>query len=150
MNAALENALVIAGRRLDGMGVAATALRQGRDRIHVHAPAPQETPALKDLLTTPAGLGFHEVSTVEARQGRVPAGFKSYSVPPGDLLLREIPVVRGNDLVDAQAAFDQRTNEPVIAFRFNTPAHAPLAGIRPRTSAGRSPSCSTTWFFRRR
>src|SRR4029453_18748965 len=26
---------------------------------------------------------------------------------------------RGNDLADAQAAFDQRTNEPVIAFRFN-------------------------------
>jgi len=121
MNAALDNAVVIAGRRLDGMGVAATALRQGRDRIHVHAPALQETSALKELLTKPARLGFHEViSTEEARQGRVPAGFKSYSAPPGEaLLLREIPVVRGNDLVDAQATFDQRTNEPVITFRFN-------------------------------
>ena len=119
-NAALDNAVVIAGRRLDGMGVAATAVRQGRDRIHVHAPALQETPALKDLLTKPARLGFHEViSAGEARQGRVPAGFKSYSAPPDELLLREMPVVRGNDLVDAQAAFDQRTNEPVIAFRFN-------------------------------
>jgi preprotein translocase subunit SecD len=120
-NAALDNAVVIAGRRLDGMGVAATAVRQGRDRIYVHAPALQETSALKDLLTKPARLGFHEViSAEEARQGRVPVGFKSYSAPPGEpLLLREIPVVRGNDLADAQAAFDQRTNEPVIAFRFN-------------------------------
>ena len=120
-NAALDNAVVIAGRRLDGMGVAATAVRQGRDQIYVHAPALQETLALKDLLTKPARLGFHEViSAGEARQGRVPAGFKSYSAPPGEpLLLREIPVVRGNDLADAQAAFDQRTNEPVITFRFN-------------------------------
>ena len=121
MNAALDNAVVIAGRRLEGMGVAATAVRQGRDRIHVHAPALQETSALKELLTKPARLGFHEmISAEEARQGRVPLGFKSYSAPPGEpLLLREIPVVRGNDLTDAQAAFDQRTNEPVITFRFN-------------------------------
>jgi SecD/SecF fusion protein len=121
MNVALDKAFVIVGRRLEGMGVAATAVRQGRDRIHVHAPALQDTLALKDLLTKPARLGFHEViSAEEARQGRVPVGFKSYSAPPGDpLLLREIPVVRGNDLVDAQATFDQRTNEPVIAFRFN-------------------------------
>jgi protein-export membrane protein SecD len=121
MNAALDNAVVIAGRRLDGMGVAATAVRQGRDRIHVHAPALQDTSALKELLTKPARFGFHEViSAEEARQGRVPVGFKSYSAPPGEaLLLREIPVVRGNDLADAQASFDQRTNEPIIAFRFN-------------------------------
>jgi protein-export membrane protein SecD len=120
-NAALDNAVVIAGRRLDGMGVAATAVRQGRDRIHVHAPALQETSALKELLTKPARLGFHEaISAEEARQGRVPVGFKSYSAPPGEpLVLREIPVVRGNYLADAQTAFDQRTNEPIITFRFN-------------------------------
>jgi protein-export membrane protein SecD len=120
MNAALDNAVVIAGRRLEGMGVAATAVRQGRDRIYVHAPALQDTSALKELLTKPARLGFHEVvSAEEARQGRVPVGFKSYSAPPGALLLREIPVVRGNDLIDAQATFDRRTDEPIIAFRFN-------------------------------
>src|SRR5207245_11464013 len=28
-------------------------------------------------------------------------------------------VLTGRDLVDAQASFDQRTNEPVISFRFN-------------------------------
>ena len=124
MNAALDNAVVIAVRRLEGMGVAATAVRQGRDRIHVHASALQDTSALKELLTKPARLGFHEViSAEEARQGRVPVGFKSYAAPPGEsLLLRELPVVRGSDLADAQAAFDQRTNEPVITFRFNNAA----------------------------
>ena len=121
--------MTIAGRRLEGMGVAATAVRQAPDRIHVHAPSLQETPALKELLTKRARLGFHEVhpttSPEQARQGRIPVGFKIYSAPPSELLLRESPTIRGSDLADAQAAFDKRTNEPVISFRFNkTGAHA--------------------------
>ena len=54
-NAALDNAVMIAGRRLDGMGVAATAVRQGRDR-NLRARA-GSAGALKDLLTKPARLG---------------------------------------------------------------------------------------------
>jgi preprotein translocase subunit SecD len=34
-------------------------------------------------------------------------------------LLRETPVVQGDDLTDAQPGFDHRTNEPIISFRFN-------------------------------
>ena len=34
-------------------------------------------------------------------------------------MLRETPVVQGDDLVDAQPGFDSRTNEPIITFRFN-------------------------------
>ena len=124
ISTALDDAVAIAGRRLDGMGVAASAVRQGRDRIYVHAPALQDTTAIKELLTKPARLGFHEVhaaiSTHEARKGRMPLGFKIYSAPPEELLLREVPVLRGSDLADAQAAFDQRTSEPVITFRFNS------------------------------
>ena len=74
----------------------------------------------------PRELGFHEVHASlraeEARQGRVPVGFKIYPVreQPHSELLREAPVVGGNDLVDAQATFDQRTSEPAVAFRFNS------------------------------
>jgi preprotein translocase subunit SecD len=127
-SAALDDAVAVAGRRLDGMGVAASAVRLGRDRIYVHAPALQETSALKELLTKPARLGFHEMHPTlraeEARQGRMPAGFMIYAArdqPQGELL-REAPVVHGNDLIDAQAAFDQRTSEPIVTFRFNTTA----------------------------
>ena len=125
-SAALDDAAAVAGRRLDGMGVAATVVRRGLDRIYVHAPVLQETAALKELLAKPARLGFHEVHATlraeEARQGRVPVGFKIYPVreQPHSELLREAPVVRGNDLVDAQATFDQRTSEPAVAFRFNS------------------------------
>jgi protein-export membrane protein SecD len=123
-SAALDDAVAIAGRRLEGMGISASVTREGLDRIHVHAPAVQDTTALKELLTKPARLGFHEVhasiSAEQARQERIPAGFKIYSAPPGELLLREIPVLRGSDLTDAHPAFDQRTNDPVISFRFNS------------------------------
>jgi protein-export membrane protein SecD len=123
-SSALDNAVAIVSRRLDGMAVAGSAIRLGRDRIYVHAPALQDASALRELLTKPARLGFHEVhattSVEQARRERVPLGFKIYSTPPEELLLREVPVMRGSDLVDAQAAFDQRTSEPIITFRFNS------------------------------
>ena len=51
----------------------------------------------------------------------MPAGYKVYRVGTrgGAAVLRETPVVRGDELVDAQPGFDQRTNEPIITFRFN-------------------------------
>jgi preprotein translocase subunit SecD len=61
----------------------------------------------------------------EARQGRAPPGFRIYpgsergDEPAGSYLLRETPVVPGENLVDAQPGFDQRTNEPIISFRFD-------------------------------
>jgi preprotein translocase subunit SecD len=130
MSEALDDTLAIVTRRLDGMGLLASAVRRARDEIYVHAPSLQDTGALKELLTKPARLGFHEVHAAiggveQARQGRAPMGFRIYPAMPGELLLREIPVVKGSDLADAHAAFDQRTHEPVIAFRFNqTGAHA--------------------------
>jgi len=128
-SAALDNTLAIVTRRLDEIGLAASAVRRGRDQIYVHAPGLQDTSALKDLLTKPARLGFHEVHAAigveQARQGRMPTGFRIYRATSGELLLREIPIMQGSDLADAHAAIDQRTNEPIITFRFNnTGAHA--------------------------
>jgi preprotein translocase subunit SecD len=132
-SAALDDAVAIAGRRLEGMGVAGSAVRRGRDQIYVHAPAVQDTAALKELLTRSARLAFHEahpaMSAEQARRGSVPVGFKIYSMPPDELLLRAVPVMRGSDLVEAQAAFDQRTSEPVISFRFNAAGARTFARI---------------------
>lgn len=124
VSAALDDAVAIAGRRLEGMRVMASAVRQGRDRIHVHAPPEQDGAVLKQLLAKPARLGFHEVhaslSAEQARQGRVPTGYRIYSAPWGELLLREAPFMRGNDLADAQPVLDRNTREPILTFRFNT------------------------------
>jgi preprotein translocase subunit SecD len=114
-------------RRIDAMGTTEpNIVRQGLDRILVQVPGLNDTKQLKDLLGQTAKLTFHDVhpqtSGEEARQTRVPFGYKIYPSAERDgfeYLLKETPVVHGDDLVDAQPAFDQRTNEPIISFRFN-------------------------------
>ena len=117
-------------RRIDALGTAEPLIiRQGKDRILVQVPGYDDTRQLKEVIGNTAKLTFHEVhpqvSAEEARQGRVPAGYRVYPADPKSeregvfYLLRETPVVPGEDLVDAQQGFDSRTNEPVINFRFN-------------------------------
>src|SRR5690606_10310470 len=71
-------------------------------------------------------LSFHEVhpsiSGFEAQGSRPPPGYRIYPAAEQvgfSSLLRETPVVRGDQLVDAQPGFDQRTTQPIITFRFN-------------------------------
>jgi preprotein translocase subunit SecD len=92
----------------------------------VQFPGLQDTTGLKALIGETARLSFHEVhpsvSAEEARASRPPPGYRVYPSAERDgflYLLRETPVVRGDQLVDAQPGFDQRTNEPIISFRFN-------------------------------
>ena len=76
-----------------------------------------------------------------------PAGFKVYprdEAEGGEYLLREIPIVQGEDLVDAQPGFDRRNSEPVINFRFNQTRRGKIRpASRRKTSTSRSRSCST-------
>jgi protein-export membrane protein SecD len=124
---AIGAAIETVRRRVDSMGTAeAQIVREGRERILVQVPGLQDTAGLKELIGKTARLTFHEVnpsiSASEARQTRVPPGYRIYEAGSREesaQLLRETPVVRGDELVDAQPAFDSRTNEPVISFRFN-------------------------------
>jgi hypothetical protein len=74
----------------------------------------------------------------EARQMGVPAGYRIYpsDVKENDLLLREEPVVHGGDVADAQAAFDQRTNLPIVTFHFNAAGANKFASFT-RNNVGR-------------
>jgi preprotein translocase subunit SecD len=120
-------AIETVNRRINALGTAeSTVVRQGRDRILVQYPGLQDTKELKRLLGDTAKLSFHEVNpqitAEEARSTRVPPGYKIYPSAERDgvsYLLRETPVVQGDDLTDAQPGFDHRTNEPIISFRFN-------------------------------
>ncbi len=114
-------------RRVNGLGVAeSTVIRQGADRILVQFPGVQDTTQLKAIIGQTAKLSFHAVHPTvtadEARQTRVPLGYKIYPSdedPNYSYVLRDSAVVAGEDLVDASQSFDSQTNEPVIAFRFN-------------------------------
>jgi protein-export membrane protein SecD len=120
-------AIETVNRRVNAMGTAeSTVVRQGSDRILVQFPGLQDTKQLKDLIGQTAKLTFHavhpDISAEEAKQTRVPVGYKVYpsvESPDRSFVLQESPIVSGEDLVDAQPGFDQRTNEPIISFRFN-------------------------------
>ncbi|MEO1281307.1 MAG: protein translocase subunit SecD [Pseudomonadota bacterium] len=129
VNSAIAAAIEIIRKRIDSVGTTEpTIVRQGRDRILVQVPGFDDTARLKALIGKTARLSFHDVhpsiSASEAEQSRVPIGYVLHpSADPDEpgvsYLLKERPVVRGDDLVDAQPSFSQETNEPIITFRFN-------------------------------
>jgi SecD/SecF fusion protein len=124
---ALSAAIETVRRRVDAMGTTEpTIVREGTSRILVQVPGLSDTAELKELIGKTARLSFHEVSTTmtpgEAKATRVPPGFKIYQGvdrTEGEQLLRETPVVRGDELTNANPSFDSRTNEPIIDFAFN-------------------------------
>jgi len=127
LNSAMNAAVETVRRRVDPDGTTEPVIiRQGRDRILVQVPGVEDTSVLKKRIGDTALLTFHLVhptmTAEEARTGRVPQGYRLAPSSERDgqfYLLDERAIVRGDDLVDAQPGFDQRTNQPVISFRFN-------------------------------
>ncbi len=63
------------------------------------------------------------ISPDQAQQGRVPAGSEvlmSEASPKVPYVVKTQVLVSGGDLTDAQPGFDQRTNEPIVNFKFNS------------------------------
>jgi protein-export membrane protein SecD len=122
-------------RRLDPEGTREmTVVRQGRDRIMIQIPGVEDPNLVleyKKRIEQTAKMTFHGVHPTatpeDARQRPVP-GYKIFppqKTPEGvasresDELLEERSVIGGELLADAQPGFDQRTNEPLVSFRFN-------------------------------
>ncbi|WP_088343716.1 MULTISPECIES: protein translocase subunit SecD [Rhodomicrobium] len=127
ISSAVGSAIETIRRRVDALGTTEpTIQRQGRDRILLQVPGFNDPAELKELVGQTAKLTFHlvdsSVSATEAQSGNVPAGSALYaSRTEGEptYLLQKRSIVSGEDLVDSQPTFDQRTNEPVVSFRFN-------------------------------
>ncbi len=128
VSSAAASSIETVNRRVNNLGTSeSTIVRQGTDRILIQFPGLQDTKDLKRLIGETAKLTFHEVhpstSAEDAKLTASPPGYKIYpgdkSDEGGEYLLRESPVVQGDDLADAQPGFDPRSNEPVINFRFN-------------------------------
>ncbi len=126
---AVEQSIEIVRRRIDETGVREpTIQRQGDDRILVQLPGVDDPERVKRLLGKTAKMTFQLVDEktplVEALAGRVPPG--SVLMPNTDrsdrpmILVRKRVMVSGENLIDSQPSFDQRTNEPVVTFRFDT------------------------------
>jgi preprotein translocase subunit SecD len=127
---AVDQSIQIVERRVNELGTVEPLIqRQGADRILVQVPGLQDPSRLKDLLGKTAKLTFRlvdpSVSAEQAlQQGRPPAdseilyGTEKEGKQP--FVIQKAVVVSGEELVDAQPGFDQRTSEPIVSFRFNT------------------------------
>jgi protein-export membrane protein SecD len=128
-------------RRCDAAGIVLRSIApDGPDRLRIHAANPADAARLKEEILSRGELSLHEVHpSQEAQSSAAPAGYRLYpTAHPGlaPMLLRVAPAIRGDDLADAQAAFDARTNEPVISFRFNT-SGARKFGLMTQANVGR-------------
>ncbi|WP_026380246.1 protein translocase subunit SecD [Afifella pfennigii] len=128
MRSAVEQSLSVLGRRVNALGTTEpTIQREGTDRILVQVPGLEDTRRLKDILGQTARMTFHlecpEGDIISAQQSRPPAGCEiAEPVDPNDgpILIESRARLSGDDLVDAQPAFDQQTNTPIVTFRFNS------------------------------
>jgi len=129
LQSAVTQSIEVIGRRINELGTNEPVVqRQGTDRILIQFPGLDDPQTLKDLIGTTAKLSFHLVSNEmdpdAALSGRPPAGtkvlFEEATDPPTPYLIETRVMVDGENLVDAQAGFDQRTNEPIVSFRFDT------------------------------
>ena len=124
----VEQSIQIIERRVNELGTVEPLIqRQGVDRILVQVPGLQDPTRLKELLGKTAKLDFRMVDVSipaeQALQGRVPPDSEilyGTTTPKTPYLVEKRILVSGSDLTDAQPGFDQRTNEPIVSFRFNT------------------------------
>ena len=112
----------IVRRRVDEVGTREpTIQRQGEDRILIQVPGIGSAQELKDLIGTTARLTFHAVTG--RADGPAPPTGRELTLPslddPGEYYrVDATPVVSGEQLTDAQPAFDQN-GRPAVNFRFN-------------------------------
>ncbi len=124
----LIQALEVVRRRIDPDGIKEpTIARQGADRILIQVPGADSAREILDVIDEAAVLNFHVVTP--SGQGDLVKGIKKPNqeifpdiVEGGPLwLVDKVPLVRGEQVVDANPSFDQN-GEPVVAFRFNAAA----------------------------
>jgi preprotein translocase subunit SecD len=131
---ALDRTIDVIGQRLGSLDLKATFNREGQDKIVVEVPRQPDTTRLKSVIVTPGRLTlrFVDISVLaeEAKLGQMPSQTEILQDRSGTSYLVEKRVaMSGESLVDAQPGFDQRTNEPIVSFRFNPAGSRQFARI---------------------
>jgi SecD/SecF fusion protein len=127
VSTAVGQSVEVVNRRVNELGTTEPIIqRQGIDRILVQVPGLDDPQRLKDILGQTAKLTFQMVDqsmpVEEAIRGRPPAGttvMYSNDEPAVPYIIENRVIVSGENLIDAQTTFDQRTSEPVVSFRFD-------------------------------
>src|SRR3954471_14379361 len=119
---ALKQNMVTLHNRINELGVAEPVIQQqGVDRIVVQLPGVQDTSRAKDILGRTATLEVRMVDegtegrAAEVGSGPVPFGDERYMDREGrGVIVRKQVVLTGENLTDAQAGFDNQTQEPAV------------------------------------
>jgi len=119
--------------RLDQFGLSEpTVVRQGAEAIVVELPGIKtgaDEKAARELISKPANLEMMAVDEQRADQVYVLSASEAASYgdvilessqePGKKYLVKEIPILNGSQIIDAQVAFDQG-NQPIINFTLNS------------------------------
>ncbi len=119
----IQQSLEIVRRRVDEVGTREpTIQRQGADRILIQVPGIGSAAELKALIGTTAKLTFNPVvgrtTDANARPGVGNVLLPSQDEPGVYFIIENTPVVTGEELTNAQPAFDQNS-QPAVNFTFN-------------------------------
>ncbi|MBR1606055.1 MAG: protein translocase subunit SecD [Alphaproteobacteria bacterium] len=119
----VDQSIEIVRRRIDELGTKEPVIQgQGNDRIVVQLPGLQNPEAVKVLLGKTAKMSFHMVDSrstaADARRGMLSSSSRLVSGDGGTYVISRKPVVEGENLVDAQVAYQD--GAPVVSFKFNT------------------------------
>lgn len=126
---AVLQSMEIVRRRIDELGTTEPVIQQqGQDRILVQVPGLDDPQHLISILGQTAKLNFRLVDTTTTAQQAlathtIPAGSEILYMtesPTTPILVQRRVMVGGDSLTDAQPAFDGRTGEPVVNFRFDS------------------------------
>ncbi len=119
----MQQSVEIIRRRVDEVGTREpTIQRQGTDRMLIQVPGIGSASELKALIGTTAQLTFHPVVRQTTNKDDSP-GIGNILLPSVDeegiyYVLEDVPVVTGEELIDAKPEFDQN-GRPAVGFRFN-------------------------------
>ena len=118
---ALKQNITTLHNRINELGVAEPVIQQqGQDRIVVQLPGVQDTAKAKDILGRTATLEIRLVDDSTgaldaALAGNPPFGTEVYTERGGQpLLVKKQVVLTGDRLTDAQAGFDNQSQEPAV------------------------------------
>ena len=119
---ALKQNMVTLHNRINELGVAEPVIQQqGLDRIVVQLPGVQDTAKAKDIIGRTATLEVRmvdestEARTAELGTGPVPFGDERYNDREGhSVVVKKQVVLTGENLTDAQAGFDNQTQEAAV------------------------------------
>lgn len=122
----VQQSIEVINRRINELGTTEPSIqRQGSDRILVEAPGLGDPQRLKAIVGQTAQLTFHLVQSQIAVGQEVPPQPGTIEIPSAEdpnilYVVDDTPLMTGEDLTDAQTAFDQQTSEPVVNFRLST------------------------------